>query len=288
MMCPTPILIKNKYGYIREVPCGQCKACRLNKCRDWSNRIVDETKFYKDNTFLTLTYDDEHLPERGTLVKRHLQLFQKRLRKCLEPLKIRFFSVGEYGELSNRCHYHLIVFGLSPTDKIFKNKRYDKKHDGWKSTMDIWEYGFVFSAPVTYDDAQYVAGYCMKKLTGKKSHYYEDRGLLPPFVICSNRPGIGYRWIMQNGERIARHGYVIGKNGKKCPIPRYYQEKIFSEFGRFCRSHEAFMDKIKNVAEEAEKQGKEYWRYKEEMLQSAKDRVDAFIKMKGKCRDVEN
>ena len=283
MRCPFPILIKNKYGYIREVPCGQCSACRLNHASEFAIRIMDECKCHKDNCFLTLTYDEESLPERGSLVKFELQLFQKRLRKAVSPRKLRFYSVGEYGDMYGRCHYHLIVFGLSPVDDIFKNKEYDKEHDGWRSHMDIWKFGFVFSCPVTYDDACYVAKYCMKKLTGEKGRqFYEDRGIEPPFVMMSNRPGIGYDFLKANAKRIERHGYVIGKNGKKCPVPRYYAEKIWTDYGRFVKSTKKIHDDLVVMREKAEKQNKNINAYADEILKAAEEKVKSFIKMKGK------
>ena len=79
-----------------QIPCGQCVECRLANSRDWANRCMLEAQYYKDNYFLTLTYDPEHLPmnnridlktgevldleETGTLVPKDLQDFLKRLR----------------------------------------------------------------------------------------------------------------------------------------------------------------------------------------------------------------
>ena len=64
-----------------KLPCGQCIGCRLERSRQWAIRCVHEASLYKDNCFLTLTYDDEHLPEDGSLNVRDVQLFLKKLRK---------------------------------------------------------------------------------------------------------------------------------------------------------------------------------------------------------------
>ena len=45
-----------------QVPCGQCYGCRLQYSREWANRCMLEASEYSSNFFLTLTYDDEHLP----------------------------------------------------------------------------------------------------------------------------------------------------------------------------------------------------------------------------------
>ena len=68
-------------GVTLKLPCGQCIGCRLEKSRQWAVRCMHEKQMHPFNEFVTLTYDDAHLPEGGALVKRHLQLFFKRLRK---------------------------------------------------------------------------------------------------------------------------------------------------------------------------------------------------------------
>lgn len=117
--CVKPRVIKCADGQHRTVPCGQCIACRLNKVRDWTLRIMHEAKFYKDNVFLTITYSPENLPADGSIHKEDLQLFLKRLRKALGEEKIRYFACGEYGEKYSRPHYHLIIFGIGQNHPIF-------------------------------------------------------------------------------------------------------------------------------------------------------------------------
>ena len=94
--------------------CGQCMPCRVNKKRIWTHRILLESYEYTDNVMITLTYDDEHMPRlddgRGILVPKDLQSWLKRFRKAIEPQRIRYFGVGEYGDESWRPHYHVIVF----------------------------------------------------------------------------------------------------------------------------------------------------------------------------------
>jgi hypothetical protein len=48
----------------------------------------------------------------------------KRLRKKIQPLKIRFFHCGEYGDKTRRPHYHALIFGYGfPDKKIFKKQK---------------------------------------------------------------------------------------------------------------------------------------------------------------------
>ena len=138
-----------------QIPCGKCIGCRLDYAKQWANRIMLEAQYHDDAYFVTLTYDDEHVPrswstdpETGeacqslTLRKRDVQLFMKRLRKWQDGLvdtkyqvynknvsdssaslvssqRIRYFLSGEYGSRTFRPHYHAIIFGLHLDDLVF-------------------------------------------------------------------------------------------------------------------------------------------------------------------------
>lgn len=68
-----------------------------------------ELKDHRTAVFTTLTYDEQHCPP--TLDRTHLAKFLKRIRRAAEPLRIRFFASGEYGEKNARPHYHAILYG---------------------------------------------------------------------------------------------------------------------------------------------------------------------------------
>ena len=95
------IVFDRKKGYVDqplEVPCGQCIGCRLDRSRDWALRCIHEAQLHEDNSYITLTYDDDNLPANASLDKSDFQKFMKRLRKSLGDKKVRFFHCGEYGE----------------------------------------------------------------------------------------------------------------------------------------------------------------------------------------------
>ena len=100
-----------------QVPCGKCIGCRLDYSRKWAIRCVLEAQMHKENCFLTLTYDDEHLPKGEKLEKEEMQKFWKRLRKATGT-KIRYYMAGEYGTEGGRPHYHACVFGWKPRDTV--------------------------------------------------------------------------------------------------------------------------------------------------------------------------
>ena len=102
--------VPHDYSNIVKLPCGRCMGCRLERARQWAMRCVHESFLYEKNCFLTLTYADDHLPSDGSVNRRVLQLFLKRLRRAYPDAVIRYFGCGEYGEELGRPHYHLCIF----------------------------------------------------------------------------------------------------------------------------------------------------------------------------------
>lgn len=201
MKCLYPRTVKSGDGQHYVVPCGQCIACRLNRVRDWSIRLMHELRYHDKAVFITLTYDDEHLPENGSLVKRDVQLYLKRLRKRLGDNKIRFFLCGEYGEKFLRPHYHLICFGIDWSNPIFRGKKFDSKSKGYYLTKeDIWQKGIVYLGTVNYQSIRYVASYVNKKYLGKSAKIYKEKGVIPEFTLMSRKPGIGEQFVNFTGS----------------------------------------------------------------------------------------
>lgn len=179
---------------LSEFGCGQCMPCRYNKRRMWSHRIMLEGLMHDVASFVTLTYSDKHLPGDGSLDPNHLQLFMKRLRKN-SGLKLRYFGVGEYGELRKRPHYHLALFGADEKTGVAEHwEPLDKTNpQRAKRAMCVidksWELGNVFLGTLTMESAQYIAKYTTKKMTGVDDGRLDGRK--PEFARMSLRPGIG-------------------------------------------------------------------------------------------------
>lgn len=229
MKCTRPITIPKLINGIRyydlglwTVPCGKCLACRKEQTKSWALRMIMETLEYKDNLFLTLTYDDEHLrilPNgRPTLYREDLTKFWKRLRKDLGEKKIKYYACGEYGDNTLRPHYHAIVFGLSIYDQ--------------ELIQENWTKGFVQCDPVELACCNYVAGYVQKKLYGDDKEMYQ--GVLPPYSVMSK--GIGKRFVDKNKEELLRDGFIRYR-GMKLPIPRYFWKLMEEEDSRAKHRH---------------------------------------------------
>lgn len=214
-----------KTGYVDRpmvVPCGQCIGCKLERSRQWAVRAVHESKLHHLNCFVTLTYSDDKIPPGGTLVKKHLQDFWKRLRKKYTGLKIRYLACGEYGDNTHRPHYHAIIFGLDFPDKRIISSKGGNDLYSSPTLESLWGHGFCTIGAVTFDTAAYVARYTTKKITGDQAerHY---RGRLPEFLSCSLRPGIGAAFFERFAPEITLHDTVVSRAVEAKP-PIYYDK----------------------------------------------------------------
>lgn len=185
-------------GQRRDFPCAQCIGCRLERSRQWACRCMDEASLYANNCFITLTYDDEHLPGNRSLDHRVFQLFMKKLRKRFGA-KIRFYMAGEYGDKFRRPHYHALLFNHDFADKQLFTIRNENRLYTSGELQQLWRNGFSSVGDVTFDSAAYVARYVMKKITGDKAedHYVDKTSgelLAPEYSAMSRRPGIGRGW----------------------------------------------------------------------------------------------
>lgn len=225
-----------------ELPCGRCTGCRLEYSRQWALRCHHEAQMHDDNAFITLTYNNENLPEDQSIHKDELQKFFKRLRKN-SGVKLRYFACGEYGEKNNRPHYHAIIFGFGFPDKYLysKTKRGDLL---FRSPLleKCWTFGHTLIGNVTFESSAYVARYVMKKRKGKpdqvdkhgktNEEYYKlldkDTGeihqLEPEFCVMSRRPGIGKTWF-DNYRGDLNKDYITLR-GAKHKLPKYYDSLL--------------------------------------------------------------
>lgn len=211
-----------------KVACGRCIGCRLERSRQWAIRCVNEASMHKENSFITLTYDDENLPigkfVRPTLKPRDLQLFFKRLRKR-HGNGIRFFACGEYGERFGRPHYHACVFGLDFQDKTFYSSKNGINIYTSRGLSELWPFGHNAIGDVNFETAAYVARYVVDKKLGKEASYYLQHGIEPEFVRMSRRPGVGASWLSRYAGDIYPHDYMVIRGGIKCKPPKFYDLK---------------------------------------------------------------
>ena len=209
------------------VSCGQCMSCRLRKSADWAIRSVHESRCHDKNSFLTLTFADEHYPEDGSVHKEVMSAFVRRMRRRGKLL--RYFACGEYGGLTGRAHYHALIFGenFSEDRKCIRPRSLEKGALFASPSLEsFWPYGLSSIGEVEFDSAAYVARYTTKKITGSSadSHY---GGRNPEFASMSLKPGIGATWFKENYRDIYPEDFVVQK-GKKYRPPVYYDRLLES------------------------------------------------------------
>lgn len=247
----VPDVLYNPFKIVRDfilIPCGKCLDCRMSYARDWANRMMLENTFHSSSYFLTLTYDDFHVPvsyypdlETGeariayTLRKDELSDFMKRLRRRLEyygkKSDIRFYGVGEYGSNTFRPHYHLIVFGLELDDLVeLKRSPLGYKYYTSPTIEACWKNGFSMVCDVSWETCAYVARYVTKKAYNDYSDELMDFfGLEREFSRMSRKPGIGRRYYDENHFEIYQHDKIYlstFQGGKEIKPPKYY-DKLF-------------------------------------------------------------
>lgn len=236
MPCYYPVGTYRKDNSPTFRPCGSCIGCRLDYSHQWAVRIMHESRMHEENSFLTLTYDDNYLPEDKSISRKELQKFMKRLRKRIEPKKVRFYGCGEYGEKFSRPHYHICLFGFNfPDREIYKGAKARYYQNKFKENSDntlyisellgkVWKKGFHTIGEVTLESAGYVARYCTKKVTGEhQSKWYGNRE--PEFALMSRRPGIGSSWFEKySGDHYPKDFFTY--KGRKLKNNRYYDEAL--------------------------------------------------------------
>lgn len=232
-----PLIFKPTPDYNElEIPCGRCIGCRLDRSRQWALRCMHEASLHRHNCFVTLTYNEDHLPADGNLNYRHFQLFIKKLRKEFRPLRCCYYMCGEYGESLNRPHYHACIFGIDFPDK-YLFRQTDIKNRLYRSPIleRLWHYGHSSIGALTYKSAGYVARYCLKKITGVRAddHYTvgvnPDTGEIlkrvPEFAHMSTRPAIAKDWLERYIDDVYPNDYLI-VDGHKAKVPGYFDRKF--------------------------------------------------------------
>lgn len=144
--------------------------------------------------------------------------FFKRLRKRVG--RFRYFACGEYGEHTDRPHYHALLFGVG-----LEGERVGK--DLYRSPLlsEVWSFGDHKFGRATPAAANYIAKYNLKQV-GDGERVDPATGIVrpAPFLRMSRRPGIGAGWLARYREDL-RAGYMV-VDGRRVAIPRSYVRRL--------------------------------------------------------------
>lgn len=213
--CITPFVVQmKKEGRNIPVPCGKCPECLARRVSAWSFRLMQEDKRAKSAFFLTLTFSTKKVPITlsgfMSLDKTVLQKFFKRLRK-LNPVGIKYYAVGEYGEKTMRPHYHVILFNAELA-----------------TIQPAWNLGEIHYGEVNGASIGYTLKY-MSKVPKIPMHRNDDR--LREFSLMSKGLGSNYltdAMVKWHEADIYERMYCNVQDGKKIAMPRYYKDKIYT------------------------------------------------------------
>ena len=189
---------KERFPMYLAVPCNKCTICKGAKINAFVHRCKLESQMYDSLPwFCTLTYDDEHKPEKGVEV-REMQLFMKRFRMNLQRAgfnyKPRYVIVGEYGKNTHRPHYHALFWNINSRTDL----DYLKVADIIASS---WSKGYIQHRLVNLSDDKgfyYTAKYLKKECV-------VPAGCNPCFLLSSRgKGGIGSRFIDKIAPELRR------------------------------------------------------------------------------------
>jgi len=230
-----------------QIPCSKCIPCRLEQARSKAIRCMHEAQMYEKNSFITLTYSDEHLKS-PKLQYYDFQLFVKKLRNLrfeqilkqhaltrdtykllsrderrviLEPGYIPLIVTGEYGDKTKRPHWHALLFNYEPSDlKFFRTTELDHVVSKSEELNNLWQKGHTETGSVTLESAGYVCRYAAKKLIHGKDQDHDFH----PIHKMSSKHAIGKKFLECYWQDIFNYGRVVLKTGQQMPIPRYYEK----------------------------------------------------------------
>lgn len=252
MLCRKPFV-----QGMRAYPCGQCMPCRFNRRRMWTHRIMLETQLHPDNAFVTLTYSDTLLPltpeGRSTLRAKDAQDWLKRLRKKIAPSRIRYYLVGEYGDETNRPHYHAAVFGLPActAGQSQYNQRGLKCCLRCELVRDTWGLGNIYVGNLGTESAQYICGYVTKKMNMRDDPRLDGRD--PEFCRMSLRPGIGLNAMHDVASTLLQFNLdttqadvpsALRHGSRTLPLGHYLKKNLRLMVGKDAKAPQATLDKI--------------------------------------------
>lgn len=257
--------------YSLPVQCGKCPYCKERKSKQWGWRLVEEQKQSESSFFVTLTYKPKYVPlsDNGfmTLRKSDLQDFLKRLKirhdrlddreyevRRMQRKPIRYYAVGEYGGITKRPHYHLILFNAIE-DEIQKAWSTYHRAKGQKKGL-YEELGNAFVKGCGEASISYTLKYLRKESDIK---FFEKYDVEPLFTIMSRNIGKCYlnkdfivNWHRKNPERV----FGVTEKGFKVPLPRTFIDEIW----KFPDEREIVARTMREKANEIDTDDRDYFR----------------------------
>lgn len=224
------------FNYAHDVPCRGCYGCRMRKRLDLTLRGLHE---FQDSSgiasFVTFTYRDSAMPDDWSLNKKVASNLTKNLGIKIKRhygVDVKYIIAGEYGDETDRPHYHAIIFGFNfPDKKPWKRSKNGDMYYTSEFLEEIWPHGFCPIGECNKQTIAYTCKYAMKKVTGElaKEHYFKTNRLTgeqfhvqPEFC---NHSWIGKSWF-QKYQSDVFPADNIAHEGVLYPVPQYYLDQL--------------------------------------------------------------
>lgn len=205
--------LKERYGdKLLSLPCGTCEECKREYSKTWAVRCALEASKYKNNWFITLTYNNNH----------YRKLNKDDIREFLDNLSqkkaktFKYWLAGEYGPTTGRAHYHMILINFDIKGKPIAKSPYGNIIYESEIINKAWGKGYCEIQEAGDNAMAYCAKYASK--SGKEFNF---RPMMSK--------GLGLDQLKEQQEFINKYGYIQGKGGKFYKIPRYYFKKITTQ-----------------------------------------------------------
>lgn len=231
-MCSSPIPMEFPgKSELVNVPCRKCRSCVSDQINDHTARGVCEANYRDWAVCLTLTYRDQEDGSHRRITKEHFQAALKRLRTALvtkakkeganRQSRLTYVVAGEYGELKNRAHFHVVLFGDGP-----KPDGLPQKERCWPTYF--WDKGHVFADwQVDAKAIRYVCKY-LHKFEGTET-----------WISRSNRQPLGWDYQQARIDRMVEDNvfpqdwlYTVPGWNKKGRMSDATKRKFIIEFLR--------------------------------------------------------
>lgn len=222
MACLSPFYVRVKDRWI-PTPCGRCPPCKKRRVDGWVFRLLQEDRRSSSAYFVTLTYENAHVPisPNGfmTLDKKEFPKYMKRLRKLCPGVNLKYYACGEYGSKNHRPHYHAIIFNVPKKELLF---------DAWH--LDGSALGDIHVGDCSGDSI----AYCMKYIDKRTPKFHERDDRVPEFSLMSK--GLGSNYITPTIEKYHNADlsrmFLTLDGGHKIALPRYYRNRLYDEDSR--------------------------------------------------------
>lgn len=248
--CFYPRTIKLPDGSPQVVRCGKCLSCLEHRQAGWITRLSEEFKRSPEGVyFVTLTYDDAHLPTmdldgvptpctRSDDIRKFNMDLRKRFQQgffldhtfqvagmATEPARItlpqdtryKYYIVSEYGPQTKRPHYHGFFSSLPDDEELI--------FDLFQAT---WGKGFITCEK---GQSEACAAYVSKYLVNHSLVPVDSR-LPKPRAWMSKGLGASYldsELIVEWHRSAPLQRQFCMQNGRRTILPRYYRDRLFDD-----------------------------------------------------------